>query len=235
MVSALAEMDSQLAENRKIMLDNARNSATESLRLMRNDAQKFLDDPKNINIITSYLTGQIEARENQEALTGEQRRSLRIANKNLLKAFQGELTSATTDEQREEILQRMFVKAEDFLEVTDKLRRAIKSSGGDIQEDVLSFNRVLVSLGDDENAIESLKETFPELAFLFDKFGTQINQPKFDELFKNLGFDTATFNRISKNLKDTGVSVEDFLTGVADEQQRLIDSGMGSSEAYAQA
>jgi hypothetical protein len=35
--------------------------------------------------------------------------------------------------------------------------------------------------------------------------------------------------------EETGVSVEDFLTGVADEQQRLIDSGMGSSEAYAQA
>jgi hypothetical protein len=235
MVSALAEMDSQLAENRKRMLDNSRNSATESLRLMRNDAQKFLNDSKNINIITSYLTGQIESREGQEALTEEQRRSLRIANQNLLKAFEDELTSATTDEAREEILQRMFIQAEDFLKVTDDLRESIKSSNGNIKNDVASFNETLANLGDDKEAIQSLKETFPELAFLVDKFGDTLDDEKFDNLFANLGFDTATFNRISKNLKDTGVSVEDFLEGVADEQQRLIDSGMGSSEAYAQA
>jgi hypothetical protein len=235
MVSALAEMDSQLAENRKIMLDNARNSATESLRLMRNDAQKFLDDPKNINIITSYLTGQIEARENQEALTADQRRSLRIANNNLLKAFEDELTSARTDKQREAILQKMFIQAEDFLKVTDDLRKEIKSADGVIKNEVAAFNATLANLGGDKEAIQSLKETFPELAFLVDEFGDKIKDEKFDELFKNLGFDTATFNRISKNLKDTGVSVEDFLEGVADEQQRLIKSGMGSSEAYAQA
>jgi hypothetical protein len=230
--AALKVMQEQAVSNNAAILENLRESAIETLFLMKKDSEKFFRDPKNIGVVSSYLTAQFTG-----DLTEEQRRAIRIANEKFLRQFQDSLAEAADDAEREAILDDIFDLSQGYLNAVDNLIKTTKDSNKSIYDQVQEFNSILANfeLEDATHAIEALKETFPELNFLVDEFGDRLNNQAFVNLFKQLGFDNRTFNEVSSILSKTSTSVGEFFDLVAREQERLEESGLDSAVAFAQA